>query len=105
MQDGTVQGDRVPMDDRGGDKTEARRARALVLKGAIANLALPVKEKRAPQRVAGLVLVQSRVAALTQIGIGPPLQAPPVSALLPPKSVQRGFRPGSSLSRVWRLRC
>ena len=72
--DGTVQVDRVPMDDRGGDEAQAGRTKALVLKGAIANFALAMEEHRAPERVAGLAFVEAGVATLAQVGIREPLQ-------------------------------
>ena len=72
--DGTVQVDRVPMDDRSGDEAEAGRTKALVLKGAVTNFASPMEEHRAPERVAGLAVVETGVTALAQIGIGEPLQ-------------------------------
>ena len=70
MLDGAVEVDRVPMNDGGGDETEARGAEALVLERAVSNLTLTMKEDRTPQRVAGLALVEPGMAALPQIGIG-----------------------------------
>ena len=67
--DGTVQVDRVPMDDRGCDEAEARRSKALVFKGPIADFALAVEEHRAPERIAGLAFVEAGVAALAHVGI------------------------------------
>ncbi len=54
------------MNDSGSDETQARRAEALVLEGAVSNFPLTVKEYRAPQRVAGLALIETGVAALAQ---------------------------------------
>ena len=68
--DGTVEIDRVPMDDGGGDEAQARRAEALVFEGAVSNFTLAMKEHRTPQRVAGLALVETGMAALAQRRIG-----------------------------------
>ena len=72
--DGTVQVDRVPMDDRCGDEAQAGRPKALVFKGTIKNFALAMEKHRAPERVAGLASVEARVATLAQIWLGEPLQ-------------------------------
>jgi hypothetical protein len=42
----------------------------LVFEGTVSNFSLTVKEHRAPQRVAGLALVETGVAALAQRRIG-----------------------------------
>jgi hypothetical protein len=61
--DGTVQVDRVPMDDRRGDEAEAGRTKALVLEGPVSNFALAMEEHRTPERVAGLAFVEAGVTA------------------------------------------
>ena len=58
------------MNDGGGDEAQAGRAEALVLEGAVSDFSLTMEEYRAPQRVAGLALVQSGVAALAQRRVG-----------------------------------
>src|SRR6516165_3104551 len=60
---GAVEIDSVPVHDSRGDQTEARGAEALVLKRAVADLALAMEEHRAAQRIAGFALVQPRMAA------------------------------------------
>ena len=70
LPDGAVEIDRVPVNDSGGDEAQARRAKALVFEGTVSNFSLTVKEHRAPQRVAGLALVETGVAALAQRRIG-----------------------------------
>ena len=47
LPDGAVEIDRVPVNDGGGDEAPAGRAEALILKGAVANFSLSVKEHRA----------------------------------------------------------
>ena len=47
--DGTVEVDGIPVDDRGGDEAQAGGAEALVLEGAITDLALAVEEHRSAQ--------------------------------------------------------
>jgi hypothetical protein len=71
---GTIEVDGVPVDGRGRDEAQAGRTEALVLEGAVSDLALTMKEDRATQRVAGLALVESGMAALPQVGIRQPLQ-------------------------------
>ena len=66
---GAVEIDSVPVHDSRGDQTEARGAEALVLKRAVADLALAMEEHRAAQRIAGFALVQPRMAALAQAGV------------------------------------
>ena len=66
---GTIEVDGVPVDDRGRDEAQAGRTEALVLEGAVSNFPLTVKEYRATQRVAGLALVETGMAALAQRGI------------------------------------
>jgi hypothetical protein len=61
---GTIKVDGVPVDDRGGDEAQAGRTEALVLEGAVSDLALTMKEDRATERIAGLALVESSMAAL-----------------------------------------
>jgi hypothetical protein len=68
--DSTVKIDRVPVDNGGGNEAQARRAEAVVLEGSISDFALAMKEHRAPQRVAGLALVETGMAALAQRRIG-----------------------------------
>ena len=70
LPDGTVEIDRVPVDNGGGDEAQARRAEALVFEGAVSNFPLTMEEHRAPQRVAGLALVETGMAALAQRRIG-----------------------------------
>jgi len=53
-----VEIDSVPVHDSRGDHTEARGGEALVLKRAVADLALAMGEHRAAQRIAGFALVQ-----------------------------------------------
>ena len=48
LPDGSVEIDRVPMDNGGGDEAQARRAETLVLESAVSNFPLTVKEYRAP---------------------------------------------------------
>jgi hypothetical protein len=72
--DGTVQVDRVPMDDGGGDEAQAGRTKALVLECPVSNFALAMEKHRTSERVAGLAFVEARVAALAQIWFGEPLQ-------------------------------
>jgi hypothetical protein len=57
LPNGTVEIDRVPMDNGGGDEAQARRAEALVFEGTVSNFPLAMEEYRAPQRVACLALV------------------------------------------------
>jgi len=64
--DGTIEIDRVPMNNGGGDEAQARCAEALVFECAVANFSLAMEEHRAAQRVAGLALVETGVAALAQ---------------------------------------
>ena len=52
LPDGAVEIDGVPVHDRRGDEAEAGRAEALVLEGAIADLALPVEEHGAAEGAA-----------------------------------------------------
>ena len=61
---GAIEIDGVPMDDGRGDQAEARGAEALVLKRAVADLALAMEEHRAAQRIAGLALIEPGMAAL-----------------------------------------
>ena len=70
LPDGTVEIDRVPMNNGGGDEAQARRAEALVFESAVSNFSLTMKEHCAPQRVAGLALVETGMAALAQHRIG-----------------------------------
>ena len=42
--DGTVEVDGIPVDDRGGDEAQAGGPEALVLEGAVTDLALAVEE-------------------------------------------------------------
>ena len=70
MPDGTVEIDRVPVNNGGGDEAQARCAEALVFEGAVSNFPLTVKEYRAAQRVAGLALVETGMTALAQRRIG-----------------------------------
>jgi hypothetical protein len=72
--DGTVQVNRVPIDDRGGNEAQAGRTKTLVLKGSVTDSALAMKEHRAPERIAGLAFVEAGVTALAQIGVRQPLQ-------------------------------
>ena len=69
LPDGTVEIDRVPVNDGGGDEAEARRAEALVLEGAISNFSLAVEEHRAPQRVTCLALVGLSVIWLQKMSL------------------------------------
>ena len=48
LPDGTVEIDRVPVNDGSGDEAQIRCAEALVLEGAVSNFSLTVKEYRAP---------------------------------------------------------
>jgi hypothetical protein len=75
MLDSTVEIDRVPMHDCGGDEAQTGRSEALVLESAVADFALTVKEDRTPQRIASLAFVKPGMAAPTQVGIGQPLQS------------------------------
>ena len=84
---GTMQVDRVPMDDRGGDEAQAGRTKALVFKGAVANFALAMEEHRASERIAGFAFVEAGVTALAQIEIRQPLQGEQRS-LDPPECAQ-----------------
>ena len=70
LPDGTVEIDRVPVNDGSGDEAQARCAEALVLEGAVSNFSLTVEEHRATQRVAGLAFVETGMAALAQRRIG-----------------------------------
>jgi hypothetical protein len=47
---GTVEIDRAPVNDGGGDEAQARCAETLIFEGAVSNFALTVKEHRAPRR-------------------------------------------------------
>jgi hypothetical protein len=51
LADCSVEIDRVPVNDGGGDEAQARRTEALVFEGAVSNFPLTVKEYRAAQRV------------------------------------------------------
>jgi hypothetical protein len=53
LPDGTVEIDRVPMSNGGGDEAQARRPEALVFEGAVSNFPLAVEKDRTAQRVAG----------------------------------------------------
>jgi hypothetical protein len=66
---GSVQVNRVPMDDRRGDEAQARGTKALVLEGAVTNFSLAMEKYRASERIAGLAFVEAGVAALAQAGI------------------------------------
>ena len=72
--DGLLQVHRVPVHNSGGDQAEPRGPEALVFEGAVADIALAVKERRAPERIARLAFVEVGMAALAQLGIGQPLQ-------------------------------
>src|SRR5450631_1191127 len=74
LPDGTVEIDRVPVNNGGGDEAQARCAEALVFESAVANFPLSMEEHSTAQRVACLTLVETSVAALTQRRIGQPLQ-------------------------------
>src|ERR1700733_10254090 len=74
LPDGTVEIDRVPVNDGGGDEAQARRAETLVFEGAVSNFSLSMEEYRTAQRVACLALVETGMAALAQRRIGQPLQ-------------------------------
>jgi hypothetical protein len=75
MLDSTVEVDRIPMHDRGGDEAQTGRSEALVFESAVADFALTVEEDRTPQRIAGLAFVKPGMATLMPIGIGQPLQS------------------------------
>ena len=66
LPNGTVEIDRVPVEDGGRDEAQARRAATLVFEGAVSNFSLAMEEYNAPQRVACLALVKTGVAALAQ---------------------------------------
>ena len=70
LPDGTVEIDRVPVNDGSGNEAQARRAEALIFEGPVSNFPLTVKKHRATQRVAGLALVETGMAALAQRRIG-----------------------------------
>lgn len=70
LPDRTVEIDRVPMNYGGGDEAQTRCAEALVFEGAVSNFSLAVEEHRTAQRVAGLALVETGMAALAQRRIG-----------------------------------
>jgi hypothetical protein len=70
LPNGTVEIDCVPVDNGGGDEAQARCAEALTFKGAVSNFPLSMEDHRASQRVAGLALVETGMAALAQRGIG-----------------------------------
>jgi hypothetical protein len=71
---GTVEIDRVPGDDGRGDQAQAGCSEALVLEGAVADLALTIEEDRTAQGVAGLALVEPGMAAVAEFGVRQPLQ-------------------------------
>ena len=75
MLDDTVEVDGVPVDDRGGDEAQTRGTKALVLEGAVSDLALTMEEDGTAQRVAGLAFVEPGMAALPEVRIGQPLQS------------------------------
>jgi hypothetical protein len=75
--DGAIEVDGIPLDDRGGDEAQSGRWEALILEGSVTDLALAVEEDGSAQGVARLALVEPGMAALTQIGIGQPLQGEP----------------------------
>ena len=56
--------DRVPEDDRGDQKVEARGAIGLALEAPVAHFTQPIEEDRAGECVARLALVEARIAAL-----------------------------------------
>ena len=64
MLDGAVKIDRVPVGNGSGDEAQSRRAETLVFEGTISNFSLTMKEHRTAQRVAGLALVETGMAAL-----------------------------------------
>ena len=64
MLDSSLQIDGVPVNDSRGDEAQARCAEALVLKCAVADFTLPVKEYSSAQRVAGFAFVEAGMAAL-----------------------------------------
>jgi hypothetical protein len=66
LPDGTVEIDRVPINDGGGDEAQTRRAEALVFESAVSNFSLTMKEHCAPQSIAGLALVETSMTALAQ---------------------------------------
>ena len=70
LSDRAVEIDRVPVDNGGGDKAQARRAETLIFEGAVSNFSLSMEENRATQRIAGLALVETGMAALAQRRIG-----------------------------------
>ena len=70
LANGTVDIDRVPINNGDGDEAQARRAEALVFESAVSNFSLTMKEHCAPQRVAGLALVETGMAVLAQRQIG-----------------------------------
>ena len=66
LPDGTVEIDRVPVNDGSGNEAQAGRAKALVFEGPVSNFPLTVKEHRSTQRVAGLAFVETGMTALAQ---------------------------------------
>ena len=74
LPDGAVEINRVPMNNGGGDEAQTGCAETLVFEGAVSNFPLSMEEHRAPQRVACLALVETRMAALAQRRVGQPLQ-------------------------------
>ena len=56
LPDGTVEIDRVPVNNGGGDEAQARCAEALVFEGAVSNFPLSMEEHRASQ--AGRMMMQ-----------------------------------------------
>jgi len=72
--DSAFQVDSVPEDDGGDDQIEPACAVALILEGAVAQIALPIEEHGSRERVSGLALVESDLNTSAQFGIFHPLQ-------------------------------
>jgi hypothetical protein len=60
LPNGTVEIDRVPVNDGGGNEAQARRTKTLVFEGAVSNFSLAMKKYRTAQRVTCLALVEVR---------------------------------------------
>jgi hypothetical protein len=70
LPDGTVEIDRIPVNNRGGDEAQARRAETLVFEGAVSNFSLAMEEHCATQPVTGLTFVETGMATLAQRRFG-----------------------------------
>ncbi len=72
--DGVAEIDHVPKDDRRDDEVETRGSISLIFKGAVTDLAKPMKEHRPGERVTRLSFVEAGVRSPPQSRVADPVE-------------------------------